>query len=88
MAFFVSLHTPQRVPAPPCFQKPDTSNSFIMIALWFQIIQSLKPNSFFSNALMSFIKSKGFFLKKVKHKRKVMGYSKLVKCLVRVQSIF
>lgn len=49
---------------PPCSQKADTNNSLIMIALWFQLIQSLKPTSFFSSALMSFIKRKGIFLKK------------------------
>lgn len=85
--FFVSLHIPWRPPS--LFQKADTNNSLIMISLWFQIIQSLKPNSFFSKALTSFIKSNGIKKKKqLKHKRKVMGYSRLVKCLVHVQGDF
>lgn len=61
--FFVSLYIPQSVPNPLHFKKADINNSLIMISSLLQIIQSLKPISFFSGVLVSFIKSNGIFFK-------------------------
>lgn len=81
--FFLYIFTHLIENPPPCSQKADTNNSLIMIPLWFQLIQSLKPTSFKCINVI-YQKEGDFFGKRVKHERKVMGYSKLVKCLVQM----